>query len=363
MKRSRLGITLFCLAILFGAPVKGTNLYRHSLKAYPGAVCIDGTAAQYYTSAPSDSMKRETIHKSSDKGSDAEAEDTKQQTPDPSAAKNYAIFLEGGGYCHEAGACKWRCGVAPWLCTAKGPKVKQGFGILSDDATDNPSFHDYFKIDVPYCTGDMYIGRREGSTATLDQHFKGRVVLDAIIADLKKTTALDRAVNVVLSGSSAGGAGVAFNCNYLQALLPHASIWCVVDAAFYYPVPGPLHNVSACDSIDRVLRLGAELWEAPEVSSFDLHGHWWREIRPNLLIGTARFDRFGLETYCANVSSKPDLRDWEAGIVEKTQGLQEEDPQVMGIIIYAGNGNYLCRSMQVMGIIIYAGNGNYYLCR
>ena len=337
------------------------TLYRHSLKAYPGAVCIDGTPAEYYSSIPDydedietygeakvsgkekSSVKEAVISKDDSshtlqgeamKGGPASMNKAKhhalrvKRNDQMSAAKNYVIFLEGGGYCHEASACKWRCGIAPWLCTASGPKTKQGFGILSDSPIDNPSFHDYFKVDVPYCTGDMYIGRRDGDETTLSQHFKGRVGFDAIIMDLQKTTAIDRAVNVVLGGSSAGGAGVAFNCNHLKELLPHANVWCIVDAAFFYPVPGPLHNTSECDSIDRVLALSTDLWQAPEVASFDLHGPWWRNINPNLLIATARFDRFGLESYCANLSSPADLRDWEAGIVEKTMMLQEEDPQV-----------------------------------
>ena len=51
--------------------------------------------------------------------------------------------------------------------------------------------------------------------------------------------------------------------------------------------------------------------------TFDLHGPWWRNINQPLMISTARFDRFGLESYCGNVSDVGELEVWQEGLIDK----------------------------------------------
>ncbi len=273
---------LLLLAFLIFSYGSCTKLYRRSLAEYDGAVCSDGTPAGYYHSnAPQN--------------------------------EDFVIYLEGGGYCHDVTLCGWRCAVAPHLCTRPSDDVKEVEGILSDNEAVSGVFSNFHKVYLPYCSGDMYVGRRAASEDTKGYSFSGREVFTAMIDNLRRLSDIGEAKNVVLTGSSAGGAGVAFNCDYLKSLLPQADIWCVVDAAFFYPVSKPATNESSCESIDKVLERGAKLWKSPEVENFQLKG-WWENVKQNLFIGMARFDLFGLESFCVGEDNEDRLTKWGNGI-------------------------------------------------
>ncbi|KAK2166452.1 hypothetical protein LSH36_39g12014 [Paralvinella palmiformis] len=276
-------------------------LQHVSLSGYPDAVCSDGTPAAYYRSP--------------------------RDKDDAHAPDNYVIFLEGGGYCHDVNACDWRCQMAPHLCTTPESETIQNSGILSDDAGINPYFHGYFKVDLPYCTSDMYVGRRFGSELTKGHHFQGHRVLTAMIQSLIADVRIDKAKRILFGGSSAGGAGVAFNCDYMKSLLPRSRIHCIVDAAFFYPETHPFSEDEPCESIDKVLAVGGVLWDSPEVSGFHLDG-WWGDVRQDLLIGIARFDQFGLESFCHNETSERDLDTWGAAIGQIARDLRWRYPRV-----------------------------------
>ena len=247
--------------------------------------------------------------------------------PAASAPDNYVIFLEGGGYCHDVNACDWRCNMAPHLCTTPTAETLENSGILSDDPHINPHFYGYFKVDLPYCTSDMYIGRRSASILTKGHHFRGRTVLTSMIKSLVSNTPISLAKRIILGGSSAGGAGVAFNCDYLKELLPRSDVHCVVDAAFFYPLIQPFQDDVPCESIDKVLKVGGVLWGAPEALNLSLR-RWWSNIRQKLFIGIARFDQFGLESFCGNETSQRDLDIWGRGVASMARELERGYPNV-----------------------------------
>ena len=218
--------------------------------------------------------------------------------------------------------------MAEYLCTSSTAFMTENNGILSDDETLNPGFADYYKIELPYCSGDMFVGRRPASSESDDYSFMGREILNAMLTDLKQNTDIEKADNVILSGSSAGGAGVAFNCDYLKTILPDVKIWCVVDAAFFYPVNQPFATGPDCDDpINTVLKKGSVLWDAPEVGVFPLKG-WWGSIQENLFIGITRYDRFGIESFCGNTTSPAVLDTWGSDIVRMARGMTRDYPEV-----------------------------------
>ena len=46
--------------------------------------------------------------------------------------------------------------------------------------------HDYLQVYVPYCTSDVYTGRREAGEESGGYTFHGKYVLEAVIEDLLK---------------------------------------------------------------------------------------------------------------------------------------------------------------------------------
>ena len=296
-------IVVSCHLLLLPAPVVGV-LFRQTLSSYPDAVCTDGTPAAYYH--------------------------TWTESPAELALfKNYVIYLDGGGYCPSVKDCHLRCAIANNLCTEPKVFMKDHHGILSDEAFNNPHLHDYYKVELPYCTGDMYIGRRLASEDTDGLNFAGRIVFDAMIQSLRERTLIGLADNVVLSGSSAGGAGVAFNCEHLQELLPGVRVWCVVDAAFFYPISHPLNNATTCESIDRVLQMGSHLWGAPEVSKFHLQS-WWNDMKPStkIFLGVAKYDIFGFESFCGEFENAKDLKVWGKKVWPLMKRLLSQQPDI-----------------------------------
>jgi hypothetical protein len=279
-------------------------LVRHSLQGYPRAVCTDGTpAAFFHTPAFT-------------------AQDLRHYT-------GYVIYLDGGGYCPSVPDCHLRCAIAKNLCTEPLAETKSSHGILSDDFDNNPVMHNFYKVELPYCTSDMFVGRKLGNRRTDGLNFAGRIVFDAMVDVLKSISGIERAQNVVLSGSSAGGAGVAFLCEHLQQMLPQTSVWCVVDAAFFYPMTSPFHNDSTCESVDKVLQQGAVLWGAPEVSHFRLQS-WWNDLLPStrIFLGIAKFDVFGFESFCGDFDHGDELDEWGRGIYPLFLRLLRERPNV-----------------------------------
>jgi len=206
-------ISLTCCLILGSSaqPPPHTILVKQDLTDYPQAVCNDGTGATYH-----------------------------YQQDDPHTGK-VLIYLQGGGACADLESCNHRCGAGNVpLCTADThPMMNRAGGVFSPDADINPPFHDFFKVNVHYCSSDLWTGRREGSDGTGGYTFHGQFILEAVIQDLMETH-LSKASQVVLTGTSAGGHGVNRNCDrvadMIHATNPGADVRCLPDApADFFP--------------------------------------------------------------------------------------------------------------------------------
>ena len=230
---------------------------------------------------------------------------------------DYIIYLQPGGFCHNIQTCHRRCRVAPFLCTSpQADTLEETHGILSSDKRVNRHFSDFRKLVVPYCSGDMFIGARRASNATAGYNFMGRDIITAAVAHMISSAAR----TVVLAGSSAGGAGVVFNCDYVARLLPRADVRCVVDGAFFYPQLAPFTTRTDCESVASVLRQGATLWNAPQLRSFRPQSAatassaaWWTTIKQPLFIVTAAVDQFGFESNCGSRQNVDDVSAWASG--------------------------------------------------
>ena len=129
---------------------------------------------------------------------------------------DWAIYLQGGGLCVEPVDCLWRARTHLGTSSKWPQRMQDDRNILSTGSF-NPfrSFHHVF---VPYCSGDMYIGRqRENNSFGL--RFSGHLILEAIVNDLEATLGLGTAKRVLLSGGSAGGYGSFHHADWLSSRL------------------------------------------------------------------------------------------------------------------------------------------------
>ena len=88
-------------------------------------------------------------------------------------------------------------------------------------------YHDYWVVYVPYCSSDLWSGTNQASPSTAGYHFLGAEIVAAVLQDLILHHNLLDASKVVLSGCSAGAAGVALNCDRVKDKLPDADFRCV----------------------------------------------------------------------------------------------------------------------------------------
>ena len=162
----------------------------------PLAKCLDGSAAGYYYR--------------------------------PGATDNFAIYLQGGGLCVEPLDCLERARNSLGSSTNWPSSRVDNRNVLSSAAF-NP-FRSYHHVYVPYCSGDMYIGRQRKRNA-FGLRFAGHHILEAVLSDLLNRTTLATATRVLLSGGSAGGYGAFVHADWFHARLATAGARATIGVA------------------------------------------------------------------------------------------------------------------------------------
>ena len=77
--------------------------------------------------------------------------------------------------------------------------------VWSEDEEENPGMHNNYKVYVPYCTSDLYSGRKDADDMSAGYAFHGKYVVEAVVEDLLSNTLSDIDLSqFVLMGMSAG---------------------------------------------------------------------------------------------------------------------------------------------------------------
>ena len=162
------------------------------------AVCNDGSKAVFYVGA-----------KASDK---------------------WIIFFESGGLCSTREECNERYmneNTTVLMTSKTMPSEVEGKDFLSADEKENPKFHDYSRVLVPYCSSDLWLGSKTNSrnfsfidNKTIDNFsFRGRTIFQGVIFDLMDRYNLSQSDITVLAGSSAGAIGVLNHARWVKTRL------------------------------------------------------------------------------------------------------------------------------------------------
>ena len=187
------------------------------LSEYSDARCLDGSPGSYYFGSGS--------------------------------SNNFLVFMNGGGWCYPSAApytpedtdsnCLWRShGRLGSSLRQPLTSARPTTGMLSTDPAQSP-FADWALININYCDGGSFTGWRRDPVLQngTSVYYRGRAILDAVIADAKARHGLGAASQVVLSGGSAGGTATVVNCDHVASLLPSASTRCIADAGFFLDTP------------------------------------------------------------------------------------------------------------------------------
>ncbi|VDL59921.1 unnamed protein product [Hymenolepis diminuta] len=218
--------------------------------SYSDVRCNDGTKAGYY------------VRRSKDLRS-----------------KNWLIYLEGGWYCFDEATCISRQITNHALFSSRTWHMNRYIGgVLSWDDRINPNYHNYNILFVPYCSSDLWSGKKRERTG--GYYFHGSRILTAVIDDLLRQPEFFHADKVVFAGSSAGGIGVMLNIDRLARRLRRGlryrrgnrpfnrlQVSGLVDSAWFLNYPtyaqaysGSCTSIYDCPPEEGILR-GIGLWQ------------------------------------------------------------------------------------------------------
>lgn len=193
-----------------------------------GGRCLDGSMAGYYYGRPAENVNSQL----------------------------WVIHLQGGGACHDREYCEKE---AEDVATSNGwgetwqPIHERDGDFLTTDTESNPRFADAHHVRVPYCTEDTHAGQvvapTDGCDASdpncVDQwglYFSGHLNFKNILHHiLSHELASQDMTQILLTGNSAGAAGVLHNCDFLQDFLneffgvAQVQVSCVPVGGFFFP--------------------------------------------------------------------------------------------------------------------------------
>ena len=149
-------------------------------------------------------------------------------------ATQLAIYMEGGGACFHDASCAINDVLASWdENTFDAWAAATGSAGIFDTRRDDNPLRGWNMVYVPYCTGDVHAGAREhvdvpGATAPKDQMFVGFTNVGYYLERLVPTFATSS--HVLVTGTSAGGFGAAFNYDRIAQAFCGARVTLVDDS-------------------------------------------------------------------------------------------------------------------------------------
>ena len=178
-----------------------------------GARCMDGSPGGLYFAAATSTANRSRL----------------------------VVFIEGGGECRTLLSCAtwaWRAGSSSnWPLTMRLPqaipKIWPG-SPMDPDVRANPDFHDWAKLSLPYCSGDMHSGTRTERDPKTGWFFAGHALIVAALAQVSRSWPELQPTQVLLTGSSAGGIGALLHADVVAAHWPVASVKASPESGLFY---------------------------------------------------------------------------------------------------------------------------------
>lgn len=131
----------------------------------------------------------------------------------PGTSNRVLLYLEGGGACWNGVTC-YTLRTASFITSGFGETQFKGrIGSVEGSVLDREDptnvFRDASMVYVPYCTGDVHAGDKEGNYDGQITRHVGRKNLEAFLRRIVPT--FPSPERVILSGVSAGGFGAAYN--------------------------------------------------------------------------------------------------------------------------------------------------------
>lgn len=177
------------------------------------ALCLDGSEAVFYLSRNPDS-------------------------------KHWVVQLQAGGSCGTYDSCLDRS--RSLLGSSRNySDFMTGTFVASDDPGENPMFSSWNKVFVPYCSGDVFVGRRGKDKNDYRMNMFGHFIIKAVFLQLIEDYPIKNPeTKILFGGASSGGLGMLANIDFIQKLVQPAEIRGYNDGGWFtlYPNFGETAN-------------------------------------------------------------------------------------------------------------------------
>jgi len=145
--------------------------------------------------------------------------------------------------------------------------VIKGTDILSNSPYQNPTFHSYNHVLIPYCSSDTWIGMSDnyhlakGGNFTFvfrpnskenQFTFRGQAIFRSVIQDLKDHHGFVQPQLVVLSGSSAGGMGVLNHAQWMEQQIGDGELRAIIDSSWFINFHDVINEHFTMEALERM---------------------------------------------------------------------------------------------------------------
>eukprot|EP00794_Sanderia_malayensis_P016178 gene16178-17803_t len=153
------------------------------------------------------------------------------------SSQNWIVHLQAGGSCISESDCLERSN-GPLGSSIHMDYSLTGEYTLSDDPKINPTFHSWNKVFIPYCSGDVFVGRMLKRDHPFRMPMLGHYIVTAVIKQLIRDFRINRkGTKILFGGTSAGGLGVLANVDMVQQLVYPAKVKAYNDGGWFTLFP------------------------------------------------------------------------------------------------------------------------------
>ncbi|XP_048587605.1 palmitoleoyl-protein carboxylesterase NOTUM [Nematostella vectensis] len=193
--------------------VRPRKKYRYNLRKHEirdardrNALCLDGSPAVFYLS----------------------------RNP---YSKDWVIQLQAGGSCGDHKTCHERA-KGSFGSSKDYELYMTGSFLSSDNPNENPTFASWNKVLVPYCSGDVFVGRKTKETHPYGLQMLGHFIVKAVVQQLMDDYKINTTGTLILfGGASAGGLGMLANVDFVQQMVLPAKVRGFNDGGWFTLFP------------------------------------------------------------------------------------------------------------------------------
>ena len=148
-------------------------------------------------------------------------------------SRNWVIRLQAGGSCVLFSECYDRkttvFGSSEYL-----QDFITGTFVTSDDPSINPTFHKWNKVFIPYCSGDLFVGRKQAKDHGFGLPMLGHYIVTSVVKQLIRDYRINtKHAKILFGGASAGGIGMLSNVDHVAKMVRPARVLGYNDGGWF----------------------------------------------------------------------------------------------------------------------------------